>query len=129
MPARVGDGDAVNTLTQHHLALEDSLGESVDRINAQAEAAINHIEEMAAKADRRTAFNLARTHWRGLLGRLYGPDSPIVDALAGGRFTSLEEQRAIYESYLYGRRLMLVPRPSDGGLAPKPYPTLLKEMI
>lgn len=104
----------MNTLTQHHLALEDSLGESLDRINTQAEAAINRIEEMAAKADRRTAFDLARTHWRGVLGRLYGPESPIVDTLAGGRFTSLEEQRAIYESYMRGRRL------AYPGSAPEP---------
>lgn len=110
----------MNTLTPFHLALEDSLGESVERAEAQAAAAVDRIEEMAARADRRTAFDLARIHWRRQLSDLYGLDSPIVDTLAGGRFTSLAEQREIYESYLYGRRIMLVP-PSGNDLTP-PFP-------
>jgi hypothetical protein len=49
----------MNTLTPIHLALDDSLGESVDLIEARTDAAISRLDEMVAVAEFRQSARTA----------------------------------------------------------------------
>lgn len=74
----------MNTLSQYHFAIDDSLGELVDRLDTQQAAAITHLDLLVDEGERRQAVRMARFRWRqGIILRSMPPALERLTAAVG----------------------------------------------